>query len=715
MFGNRHTSNLLNSITSTIKNATHVVKTEELNGRQIRIESKIAEGGFGIIHSGVDNFGQRYAIKTLRAHDREMVMRIKQEYRIQSMCSGHPNVVQVFGIKEDYESNSIKIYMEYCPETCIGEMNSVFNIGFDTYKIVKIFESVCDAVNFMHELDPPISHRDLKAENILKVNGIYKLCDFGSATTEVYTLSSNKERDNASDDIQKNTTPTHRAPEMCDLFRRDKIDTKADVWALGCVLFKLCTFEDAFPEGSNLQILNCRYKWPDHRSIDPRLKSLVEKCFVISPEQRPTVRQILGELYRMFPDCVNPKWRLEEGQGVVKPDIQTNEQPCEPPQPIQPPQPSPNEPLQGQSSTASEHFHGDPFSQPQHDPTSQQTVIDSYSEQNNSEFLSEFQQFPVFSSEHKPFTPQVQQTTSFELGTQNLFEQPNNDIFDIFSSSSNSTLLPVETSQWSPFSMKVPDRHNSNETNVGSSSTQLPFKLETEPLVRFDVELISEISVDPSRLQNDMEKLANEILEMDDIKIKESLEAYCYRDESNFVTFIFYLIHRSGERSSKVLSNLPNFSSQVLNRYAELRKSFAFDFPQFEGNFSLVLFAKKNKSSPPPIGQPPICLDTLNRLMDIIEVSIQLAGDYVDNTYVAESAFFSYQISAYITAKLIMRDCQKEHVIGDRVPMLASYHLKLKECFSTYKSKIPFPDKPFDFNDSTVLRNLRSPSTISLV
>lgn len=57
---------------------------------------------------------------------------------------------------------------------------------FNRETIAKIFYQVCKAVAHMHSQVPPIIHRDLKIENLL-ISGesSIKLCDFGSATTEV--------------------------------------------------------------------------------------------------------------------------------------------------------------------------------------------------------------------------------------------------------------------------------------------------------------------------------------------------------------------------------------------------------------------------------------------------------------------------------------------------------------------------------------------------
>ena len=89
---------------------------------------------------------------------------------------------------------------------------------------------------------------------------MWKLCDFGSATTRVYQCADETQRRLAEEDIERNTTMAYRAPEvrrwqfetvtltaplsfstqMVDLYRRQEINESVDIWALGCFLFKVC-------------------------------------------------------------------------------------------------------------------------------------------------------------------------------------------------------------------------------------------------------------------------------------------------------------------------------------------------------------------------------------------------------------------------------------------------------------------------------------------
>lgn len=82
----------------------------------------------------------------------------------------------------------------------------------------------------MHYSDPPILHRDIKVENIILSNNDYKLCDFGSATTNILrgdSIPRNvKDIQLLEEEINNHTTLQYRAPEMLDLYMRKGIDEK---------------------------------------------------------------------------------------------------------------------------------------------------------------------------------------------------------------------------------------------------------------------------------------------------------------------------------------------------------------------------------------------------------------------------------------------------------------------------------------------------------
>lgn len=101
-------------------------------------------------------------------------------------------------------------------------------------------------------------HCVLSAQNILvSAFGTYKLCDFGSATSETLpenaALSSRLVAD-LEEDISRNTTLQYRAPEMIDLYQRMGLNEKVDIWALGVLLYKLCFFVGCLLRGRSLPL-----------------------------------------------------------------------------------------------------------------------------------------------------------------------------------------------------------------------------------------------------------------------------------------------------------------------------------------------------------------------------------------------------------------------------------------------------------------------------
>ena len=78
------------------------------------------------------------------------------------------------------------------------------------------------------------------------------------------------------------TTLSYRSPEMVDLYSNKPITTKSDVWALGCLLYKLCYFQVPFGE-SQLAIQEVRFTIPDAKSnfYSKKINMLISNYYFI--------------------------------------------------------------------------------------------------------------------------------------------------------------------------------------------------------------------------------------------------------------------------------------------------------------------------------------------------------------------------------------------------------------------------------------------------
>lgn len=175
--------------------------------------------------------------------------------------------------------------MEYCE---VGDL--AYHIKkkktkgrFTEDEILNWFIQIAIALEYIH--GRKVIHRDIKTSNIfLTGNGTVKLGDFGIS----------KVLENTNEAAMTVVgTPYYMSPEVCE---NKPYTFKSDVWALGCVLYELCTLEHAFLADNLLglvyKIVKGNYDAiPDEYSDD--LKDLVGRILNKDESQRPTVQEIL--------------------------------------------------------------------------------------------------------------------------------------------------------------------------------------------------------------------------------------------------------------------------------------------------------------------------------------------------------------------------------------------------------------------------------------
>jgi len=88
-------------------------------------------------------------------------------------------------------------------------------------------------------------------------------------------------------------TPYYMSPEI---FKNKPYSIKADIWAVGCVLYEMCTLNHAFDGKSINQLAShvCKGRFrPISSRYSSHLSDLVNAMLQINPKQRPTMERIL--------------------------------------------------------------------------------------------------------------------------------------------------------------------------------------------------------------------------------------------------------------------------------------------------------------------------------------------------------------------------------------------------------------------------------------
>lgn len=267
-------------------------------------------GGIGDVYFCVDlPSGLPLALKTLQPmalenseRQRRLSLRFEDEVRLWAELGNHPNIVRChyFTVEEGVPF----ICMEWVVDpgrTGSGLGSFVASHGPLGLRLsLDLAIDICRGLLFARETHPGFVHRDLKPENVLVTQTrTAKVTDFGFA---LISPREPRDRESHSPDLVVGT-PSYMAPEQ---WSTGRVDSRADVYALGCILFKMLTGHGPFHGASERDEWSKAHRETPAPMLPPSLPSevneLVQRCLRKLPGQRfediEALHAALTELYR---------------------------------------------------------------------------------------------------------------------------------------------------------------------------------------------------------------------------------------------------------------------------------------------------------------------------------------------------------------------------------------------------------------------------------
>ncbi|GMF65569.1 unnamed protein product [Phytophthora lilii] len=278
-----------------------IVATARIPREKVLVQQLISRGGYGEVYYGLFN-GQHVAVKMLLPESRKSVKHVNDflaEVKVMATLD-HPRIVKFVGVAWD-SLTDLCVVSEYMEGGDLRALLASYDAqnhpqGFDRTKVT-IALHVAHALTYLHSLEPPILHRDLKSKNILLSSDLEaKVTDFGISRERVdRTMTAGV------------GTSLWMAPEV---MMGERYDGKADTFSFGVVLSELDLH--ALPYAHAKDASNFGRKMPDTAILQMvalgklrvefssgALASMVElgtACVSVDPKARPTAAEALYRL-----------------------------------------------------------------------------------------------------------------------------------------------------------------------------------------------------------------------------------------------------------------------------------------------------------------------------------------------------------------------------------------------------------------------------------
>ncbi|KAI5465912.1 putative serine/threonine protein kinase [Mariannaea sp. PMI_226] len=374
--------------------------TLKINNRSFKILRLLGEGGFSYVYLVEDTSSHElFALKKIRCpFGAESVQQAMREVDAYRLFAHVPSIISAFDHSvatergADESTKTVYVLLPYFKRGNLQDMinaNLVNHDRFPERRLMLLFLGVCKALAAMHNYKPAVermdmgheedarmntrgkrteeeeegeqerplmeaenqvsggrtanqsyAHRDIKPGNIMiddsGSNPI--LMDLGSVAQSPIPVTTQSIALQIQDTAAEHSTMPYRAPELFDVRTGTVIDTKVDIWSLGCTLYACLVGKSPFEMRSDetggtlsLCVLGGDWRFPDEgpqgvkrtSSMRPQgqqqqaaptieisepIREVVRKCLHVEPAERPDINELIDlvqDVIEELPDDAN--------------------------------------------------------------------------------------------------------------------------------------------------------------------------------------------------------------------------------------------------------------------------------------------------------------------------------------------------------------------------------------------------------------------------